>query len=125
MAYIYNAGIYCDACGEDIMRRIKAEGNAPDNPQDTRSYDSSEYPKPCDDDETCDHPQHCGSGEHCLEAHVWSDGSKAGKFFENSLTNEGERYVLQMHEEDPNEVTQFWMNYYFPRLSLDDQNDND
>lgn len=67
---------------------------------DQREYDSDEYPKGCDDDETSDSPSHCGSHEDCLNPTVLIDGSKVGHFFENNLTEYGEEYVRDTVCED-------------------------
>lgn len=40
-AYIYNADIYCEECGEAIRTRLTCPGD----PDDERSYDSDKYPK--------------------------------------------------------------------------------
>jgi len=74
MAYIYAAEIWCDDCGEDIRRRLIAEGNAPDDIDDERSYDSGEFPKYCDGEAESDCPEHCAAGDDCLNAYEFDDG---------------------------------------------------
>ena len=65
--YIYQADTYCDSCGRRIAAELIAEGLAPDDPTDERSYDSDDFPKWAPDDEECDSPDHCASGVDCLE----------------------------------------------------------
>lgn len=122
MAVIYCADIYCDACGDDIKRRIARDlwNNRDDfdgliaieacrcvedielalDEMDERSYDSNEYPKWCSDDEESDCPQHCGSHGNCLDPYVDTDGEKYGHFFGNDLTTEGYEYVVNTVRED-------------------------
>lgn len=107
MAAIYAADIWCDSCGYAIRDSIKAEGKAPENPDDERTYDSDEYPKYASDDEESDSPQHCGSGETCLEADTLSDGSKVGKLIGTELTDDGVEYVREAIAEG-GLVADFW-----------------
>jgi hypothetical protein len=81
-AYIYQAGLLCEHCGEDVRARIKREGNAPDDPADESTYDSDAFPQG---------PYDHGGGEadcpqHCDQCHV---------FLENPLTTDGVEYVRQ------------------------------
>lgn len=112
-AYIYAADVYCDACGESIRNRITSEGHAPADPDDEGSYDSGEFPKgpEIDGGGEADSPNHCGAGPRCLNA-IELDGHKVGAFLENPLTPEGERYVQELHRDDPSEVTALWMEHY-------------
>lgn len=114
-AYIYNADIYCEQCGERIKARLDAEGHTPKNPDDERTFDSSEYPKGpfSDGGGEADTPQHCGEGEKCLNALVLSDGTKVGCMLENDLTQAGAEYVKEYLRDDPDsEVVQLWANFY-------------
>ena len=95
MPFIYQADLYCDDCGRDIRKRLKAEGHAPEDPSDERSYDSDEYPKHVPDGGESDSPNHCGSGDDCLNAIELSDGSKIGALITEELTSDGEEYVRQ------------------------------
>ena len=108
MAYIYQADIYCDRCGEDIRRRLTAEGLAPANPIDETTFDSDDFPKVDGEGYEVDCPQHCGSGADCLEPEIIG-GEKYGKLLEHVLTKTGADYVRSAHAEDPNEVTAYWM----------------
>jgi hypothetical protein len=74
MAYIYCADIYCDDCGKEICRNIKAEGHAPEDVNDETTFDSDEYPKYCDDDAETDSPQHCGNHADCINFIRLGDG---------------------------------------------------
>lgn len=110
--YIYNADVYCDACGEAIRETLDNEGKRPENPSDERSYDSDEYPKgPYDDSQEADSPQHCGSHEDCLEATILPSGRKVGYFLQNDLTDDGIEYVVEAID-DGGEVAELWGEYY-------------
>lgn len=77
MAYIYQADVYCDDCGQ----AIKAKCPKPNYPQ---PWDTDDYPASASEDEPTDSPQHCGG------CHVPLD---------NPLTDEGLLYVLEAIEE--------------------------
>lgn len=111
MAYIYAADIYCDDCGEDIKRSIRAEGNAPDDPNDEYSYDSGDYPKYCDGTSESDSPQHCGSGDDCINVIKFDDGYAIGVWLENNLTSEGDDCVIEAVREG-GDVAELWAEYY-------------
>lgn len=74
MAGIYAADCYCDNCVEQIKASIRADGAAPADPDDERSYDSGEYPKWMDDCEESDSPTHCAECEVFLENQLTADG---------------------------------------------------
>lgn len=104
-AYIYQAALYCEHCGEKIRQRLTAEGKAPANPDDEYTYDSDDFPKGPypDGGGNADCPQHCDSC-HC--------------HLENPLTAEGELYVtekfldwLTRFDGDESTIEQ-WRNYY-------------
>jgi hypothetical protein len=80
--YMYQAALYCEACGEAIRERLTAEGKAPSNPEDEHSFDSGDFPKgpyPEGGGEA-DCPQHCDA---------------CGLFLENALTADGLDYVRE------------------------------
>lgn len=112
-AYIYDADIYCDACGESIRERIERDGHAPADPDDETTYDSGEYPKGPypDGGGEADCPQHCGSGADCLNA-IEVDGRWVGAFLENPLTSEGMRYVKERAAEGLTECVKLWCDHY-------------
>lgn len=112
-AYIYAADIYCADCGEDIRRRLKAEGEQPENAEDETTFDSDEFPKGPypDGGGEADCPQHCGNHANCLNPTIIGE-QKCGHFLENPLTTDGVKYVLESQIESHNEVTQFWMDHY-------------
>lgn len=116
-AYIYAADMYCEACGEDIRKRLTAEGHRPKHWDDETTYDSGEFPKGPypDGGGESDSPQHCGSHGECLSPTI-IDGEKYGRFLENPLTNAGCAYVLEMHMDGPNAVTEFWMEHYHDEI---------
>lgn len=82
-AYIYQAALYCEGCGERIANMLRAAGKAPPLPHIETTYDSDEFPKG---------PYGDGGGEsdapqHCDECHC---------FLENPLTSDGVSYVYDM-----------------------------
>jgi hypothetical protein len=111
MAYIYDAEMYCDDCGRSICQRITAEGFAPDDPDDERSYDSHEYPKYVDGTAESDCPEHCGSGADCINSIEFEDGIDIGVWLENDLTTEGEEYTIEAILEG-GDVADLWRGYY-------------
>jgi hypothetical protein len=80
-AYIYQAALLCEECGEKTRAMLADAGKAPADPDDETSYDSGEFPKGPESDGggEADCPQHC---DHC------------GAFLENSLTSDGNDYVV-------------------------------
>ena len=108
MCVIYQADVYCDDCGRDIVRRLKGEGKNPADFDDENLYDSDEYPKDGDDDEESDSPQHCGNGADCVNAIVLSDGSKVGCLIGTNLTSEGMDYVREAVQEGGMVAREVW-----------------
>jgi hypothetical protein len=118
MAYIYQADVWCDDCGEAIRERLTREGMAPANPEDEWSYDSDDFPKRASDDEESDSPQHCAAGEHCVNAVMLPSGEKVGYLF-GELTTVGVAYVEEAIEgaaAEPctwcKEVADLWKEHY-------------
>ena len=109
--YIYCADVYCEDCAREIMHEKRRAGTAPKNPGDQSSYDSDDYPKGPFSDEESDTPQHCASGPDCLTPTMIGE-ERVGRFLENPLTSDGERYVRELHAERPTEVTRMWMDFY-------------
>ena len=107
---IYAADIWCAECAEEIKKRIRAEGFAPEDEDDQWSYDSDEFPKDCDVSCESDCPEHCGAGKDCINAFVL-DGCKIGCWLENDLTTEGEEYVIDIVCEGGS-VAELWAGYY-------------
>lgn len=107
MGYIYAADVWCDDCGEDIINILKKEGVKPN------LYDSDEWPQDyCEASERADTPQHCGAHEECFNAIELEDGRKIGMLLETQLTEEGIKYVIEHHKEDPSEVTELWIDHF-------------
>ncbi|TXI90581.1 MAG: hypothetical protein E6Q36_01235 [Chryseobacterium sp.] len=79
--YIYQAALYCEACGARIRADLTAQGKAPADPDDQASYDSDKFPKDQVAGET-DSAGFCDSG-------VLSSGHKIGCYLEEDLTSEG------------------------------------
>lgn len=99
-AYIYNADIYCEACGEAIRNEMANANHAPENWDDESSYDSGEFPKGPypDGGGESDCPNHCGA---------------CGAFLENPLTTDGMNYVIESLQTEPSgELVNQWAEYY-------------
>ncbi len=111
-AYIYQADVYCEACGADIRARAIANRSpfVPADPDDETSYDSDEFPKgPYPDvGGEADFPQHCASGPECLDALELDSGHTLGAWLDNPLTADGETYARS----PCGEVGQFWRHAY-------------
>jgi len=82
-AYVYQAALVCKECGDEIKRRLAAEGKAPADPEDEHSFDSDEYPKG---------PYAEGGGESDVPEHC----DACGKFLENPLTQHGYDYLREL-----------------------------
>jgi hypothetical protein len=66
MAYIYQADVWCDDCGEKIKAAIARDNPdlVPRDPADESAFDSDAYPKYYDADAEDSGPQNCaGCGE--------------------------------------------------------------
>lgn len=112
-AYIYQAALYCEECGEAIRNQLdasfKENGCEPVNTADESSYDSDRYPKgPYENGGgEADKPQHCGACD---------------AFLENPLTDDGVRYVeesLLFPSNASAEVLHTWRSFYEDVLSED------
>ena len=97
MAYIYNADIYCDSCGAEIVEDCEKSGQCDEG-------DSNEYPQWAGDGGgEADCPQHCGN---------------CGEFLENPLTQYGYEYVREaiaaFHASGRGrrEIVKLWANFY-------------
>ena len=91
--YMYQAALYCEACGDKIKATTK---EAPDSD----NYPQGPYP---DGGGEADTPRHCDD---------------CGCFLENPLTNDGYDYV-QVALEQPileHEALSKWMEYYDFRI---------
>lgn len=109
-AYVYNADLYCEDCGEAIKRELRAEGHR-------KSDDSEEWPQgPYEDGGgEADSPWHCGSNETCVNAMEF-DGTKVGVWLGNPLTSDGVEGLTEMLSETNSEyqrqLHEFWMCVY-------------
>lgn len=116
--YIFAADMYCEACGEDIRKRLTKERKRPKSWRDETTYDSDEFPKGpyADGGGESDSPSHCGSGKDCLDPTILGDGpdDKVGKFLENPLTNAGVHYILEQAFEASGDqrVIDLWTEHY-------------
>lgn len=107
-AYIYQADVYCAACGVAIRERLKVEGRAPADPEDESSYDSDDFPKGpyANGGGEADYPQHCRGCD---------------VFLQNPLTGEGYAYVRDGLA-DPATCVREWAEFYrndFPPAATD------
>ena len=86
-AYIYQAALLCDGCGEKIVAELTRAGKAPEDPEDEHTYDSDDFPKGpySDGGGESDSPQHC---------------DQCNGFLENPLTTDGYNYVKEAVAED-------------------------
>lgn len=76
--YMFQAALYCEACGADICKRVTKPFDF--DPNNESTWDSDDYPKgpyPNGGGEA-DYPQHCDA---------------CGTFLENPLTDDGDTYV--------------------------------
>jgi hypothetical protein len=78
--YVYQADLYCDACGRQIrsdLDQVFAENEvSPGTDED----DSDRYPQWADDDDETDSPTHCASGAECrdeIDLQVYGLGKRA------------------------------------------------
>jgi len=103
-AYIFEADIFCEDCGEAIRDNLTKEGQAPEDPEDEGSYDSDDFPKGPypDGGGEADCPQHCGNHDRCLNVFILPNGRKVGAFLENPLTLDGVRMVEECCKRDMN-----------------------
>lgn len=107
MAYIYQADVWCDACGERICAELDAEGRRPAEPDDQHTYDSDDYPKQFDaESDEADGPQNCASGN-CAGTY--------GTFLQNPLTQHGYEHLQGMLNEHGSvlpEPAREWADHY-------------
>ena len=117
LAYIYQADLWCESCGESIRDDIIAAGHAPEDPDDETSYDSNEYPKgPCDDGGgEADSPQHCAAHRKCINA-LQLHGMLFGCALENPLTADGVAYVREAVA-NGGRLGEFWAELYADELA--------
>jgi hypothetical protein len=99
-AYVYQAALYCAACGEKLKDFPSIAAEIRHAPEDSDSYPQGPY---SDGGGEADSPQHC-------------DG--CGVFLENPLTGDGTRYVNEKLTEHARNgsgnktVLETWAKYY-------------
>jgi len=113
MPYAYQAEIFCDACGRTIREELDKQGKTPEG----RDFDSDDYPKHGDEEET-DCPQHCGSGAECEEVILLPSGRKVGALIGDQLTESGNDYVRRAALDSPSEVTSLWIHHFAIDVSV-------
>lgn len=104
--FVYNAELYCDACGRDLVARLKREGEADEG-------DSDGFPQSVRNGSETDSPDHCASGETCLEPldlREWGLDPAAplygaetpviGSLLDQKLTERGVAYLREMLKDD-------------------------
>lgn len=92
MTYAYQAALWCDSCGEEIMRTLDAKGAKPD----TEDWDSDDYPKAGDPGES-DSPDHCDAGTLCLERELVPFHGYVGALLNDELTDYGRQYIASLN----------------------------
>ncbi len=109
--YVYQADVWCDDCGRAICKRLTQDGKAPANTTDECSFDSDDYPKQAEEDES-DTPQHCAAGAGCLNA-IGLPNRKVGLLF-GELTGDGVQYVKDAIADGfgDKEVVKLWQEFY-------------
>ena len=115
MAYIYQADIYCDDCGElimrDLERDLEANGTLPE------LVDSEDWPVDIGDPGEGDVPDHCGAGcacENAIDAGTYESGPmkgrthRVGMALENDLSDRGVQYVVDALKAGSGCVLDIW-----------------
>lgn len=115
MAYIYQAGLYCDDCGREIIADLDRRGT-----EDTE--DSDDYPQYAPDGGgEADSPQHCEAGPTCKNAITLRQRDPAtgkrrtyriGAWLENDLTEAGAEYVRAAVREPHGLCRRLWREWY-------------
>lgn len=102
-AYVYNAALYCESCGEDIISRLESEGHS-----EPPGATSEEWPILEMQPGESDGPQSCGG---------------CGRFLENPLTPEGRAYVETFARHgDMSATVREWCQFYdIPILDAEDR----
>lgn len=112
MAYIYQADVWRDSCGEHIKAELTRENEAPEDAENESSFDSDEYPKHYDaENEESDGPENCADGR----CGGFSNGHSYVTFLQNQLTQEGYKYLKEMldgHGATLPEFAKEWADYY-------------
>ena len=132
MAYVYQAALYCDDCGELIRDELEHQGKAPADPDDEHSYDSDDYPKGPypDGGGESDGVWHCDAHEDCENAIELPSGRKIGAWLENPLTPDGVAWLCEVLRTGRGDlgVHALWREWYADELAdcdLDDDDDDD
>lgn len=96
-AFIFQADIYCQECGEDIAANIPFPAHAERGNEST--WDSDEYPKGpyANGGGEADTPQHCA----CCR-----------RFLQNPLTSDGEAYVREQADMGMTPTVREWVEFY-------------
>lgn len=104
MTYMYNAALYCDSCGQLLVKEARRNG-------DEDYGDSDGFPQSVLSGET-DSPSHCDSREECLEPldlTQWgldiddplygAESRVIGALIDERLTEDGVSYLKEMLDE--------------------------
>jgi hypothetical protein len=106
--FIYQAGLLCEACGEDTIHELQILGA-----EDTG--DSDDYPQGpySDGGGEADVPQHCDRGRDCINSEHFGMRHPVGAFLENPLTEDGIGYVSQQSASHASSgVVRHWAEHY-------------
>jgi hypothetical protein len=90
LAYVYQAALLCEECGEAVVKELKKEGR-----KDTGDSDDFPQGPVREGGGEADSPQHCDMNERCLCAVQVPGGKKIGCPLGNPLTNDGQKYVAE------------------------------
>ncbi len=111
----YNADVYCANDARAMAAKVLSGPVLRFDYFLKGANDSNLVPQPLIEREV-DAPEHCACGPDCTDAIVLSDGEKIGAMLPGqSLTEEGERYVLSESCNSPSEITDIWLQAF--RLS--------
>jgi hypothetical protein len=66
--FMYQADLYCDACGRRLVSRLEAAGEGAATRESWELEDSDRWPTFVGYEHEADSPTFCGSGSECLEA---------------------------------------------------------
>jgi hypothetical protein len=106
-AYVFQAALYCNDCGEALVRDLRQRGV--EDTDDSNDFPQGPYPEGGGEADT---PQHCDNGAHCLGAESIG-GRRVGAFLENPLTSDGEAYVRESLATAPGSpLARFWAEHY-------------
>ena len=96
--YAFDGDIWCDDCGRKILVDI----------ENGKRRDWGEKPVRWSDSEEADYPQFCAAGEYCENKIELKDGTVIGGPIQNSLTQEGHKYIKELYARASKELRQVY-----------------